>query len=91
MNFDPYTRNAVAQENLLVGLGKFLTEFVFTSLSSDQKRSRLKHLLCHDLRILGLGSYTKLNNYVTKSLHSGSMSSVYDLIMLTPLHLKTMK
>lgn len=90
-HFDAYSRNAIAPDHLLAGLGQYLVETVFLLLPSDHERFNLEIVLCHALRNLGMGSHASLFNTKSKNLNSLSMSTVYSLISVLPSFLRVMK
>lgn len=90
VTFDPYSRNLVAPDHLLAGIGKSIIEATFLTIKSRESSSKLDVLLCHDLRTLGLGSHGKLHNGERSTLNSMSMSTIYALISVLLPYMRTM-
>lgn len=87
VEFDPYSRNVIAPDHLLAGIGKFLLESIFVNLPTMELRSKLDVLLCHSLRRMGQGSHTYIYKEDTKSLNSMSMSNIYAVLLVVGPHL----
>ena len=88
--FDPYTQNVVAPDHLLAGIGKYLVESVFLSITNNRKRYELDTRMCFELKTLGMGSHSNIFNLKTKSLNKMSMSNVYAIILLLTPHLHSL-
>ena len=89
-HFDAYSRNAIAPDHLLAGLGKYLLETTFLLLPSDIDRIKLDIILCQALRSIGMGSHACLFNNKTKTSNSLSMSTVYSVITVLPSILRVL-
>ncbi len=89
--FDPYSRNIVAPDHLLAGIGKFLIKTLFQTLSDAAAQTKLDCMIRQDLVDLGLGRHSTLYNQTTKTLNSISMSCVFGILMVIVAEVRNLR